>query len=567
MTKRTATGWSRSLTASAAGLACCLLLVGCEGKSDAAEPGGVAPVTQELSLLVSAQNGMYYPPFLRDEPAGPENNSYAVRLKTSLGPKPQLGLSAKSGAFFRQEAIGTSPLWGRSWLAPLASAGAADLLTASDAAALRRMRTGQGWFSEPGNEHPDDGPYRAAATAAALEALAASGGITEDDRTLTLPWLRQAAKKTGDSLALSEAADLARGFRLLGASVPQALMAVREPSISDFTALGEKERYQALLDAYNYAVLSQAAGVPSKLDAKLWAKLVQHNAASLDYRDLYYAVTVAQAAGAPSDSYAAVRNRITADTLPDGTIRDSTAYAGSPEASVYGLRLRALAGESTRDSTQAAALRKIAADPQISADPHVRLTTAAALKLASGAEPTAADSALCHSAEAVPTAVSPENAEAWSRAALACADMGVGTPQPQAAAWSLDDPAKVTAAATVVTTLSDTGRSGSVPQWVTAAELRSWAANPERLPSVSAYATVVRAYLIVGGTMDSEIREAIDRGMEAHRGCAQLPSLYRADASQSGCDLKATWSAWKLTLLRGGQLHARTTPSGEPSKK
>ncbi|MFG2559569.1 hypothetical protein [Streptomyces sp. NPDC048496] len=566
MTTRTATWWSRSLTVSATGLACCLLLVGCEAKSDAAEPGDAAPVTQELSLLVSTQNGMYYPPFLRDEPAGPESNSYAMRLKTLLGPKPQLGLSAKSGAFFRQEAIGTSPLWGRSWLAPLASAGAADLLTASDAAALRSMRTPQGWFSEPGNQHPDDGPYRAAATAAALEALAASGGITEDDRTLTLPWLKQAAE-AGDGLALSEAADLARGFRLVGASVPQMLVAVRAPSISDFTTLGEKERYQALLDAYNYAVLTQAAGVPSKLDTKLWAKLVQHNAASLDYRDLYYAVTVAQAAGTPSDSYAAVRNRVTADTLPDGTIRDSTAYAGSPEASVYGLRLRALAGESTRDSTQAAALRKIAAEPQISADLHVRLTIAAALKLASGAEPTAADSALCHSAQAVPTAVSPENAEAWSRAALACADMGVSTPQPQAAAWSLDDPAKVTAAATVVTTLSDTGHSGSVPQWVTAAELRSWAANPERLPSVSAYATVVRAYLVVGGSMDSEIGEAIDRGMEAHRGCAQLPSLYRADPSQSGCDLKATWSAWKLTLLRGGQLRARTTPSGEPSKK
>lgn len=565
MTTRTAAGRRRLLSAVAAGLGCCLVLTGCE-KSATGEGGAAAPVTRELSILVSAQNGLYYPPFLRNEPAGPEDNSYAVRLRALLGAQPQLGLTAQTAGFLRREAVETSPLWGRLWLAPLASAGAAELLSDADADALRAMRTPGGWFGEPDSSAQDDGPYRAAATAAALESLAVCGEVTEEDRVRTLPWLRQAAGADGRR-TLAEAADLARAFRLLGAQVPQALTDTPAPATPDFTALGEDKRYQALLDAYSYTVLRQAADLPSGLDATLWAKLLRQNSASLGFRDLYFTTAVAQAAGAPSDVLAAVRDQVAENVLSDGTVRDPSAYTGSPEAAVYGLRLRALAGESTWDEAQAKALRAIAADPQANTGTHVRLTVAAGLKLAAGTEPAPADRALCQSPQAVPAAVSPENAEGWSRAALACADLGAAPVQPQAPAWSLDDPAKVTAAATLAVTLSDIRLSGEAARWVTADELRPWAVNPARLPSVSARATVIRAYLTLGGAPDEQLREAIGQGIGAQRGCARLPSLYRADTSQSGCDLKATWAAWKLMLHQGGQPATLAVPSGEPSKK
>ncbi|MBB4951761.1 hypothetical protein F4556_007296 [Kitasatospora gansuensis] len=555
-------------------LAGCLLAAGC-GTSDPS--AGQGPVTRELARLTSSANGLYYPPFLRDEPSGAEDNSYAVRIRQLLGGKTSLTLSEKSAAFLRSDALAVSPLWGRSWLAPLATAGAGGLLTPQDAVELRALRTPGGWFADPEPEPAEDpGPEqelsptgqdtlrRAAATAAALDAIRAADGLTAADRTATLPWLLDAARAAPSP---AEAAELAHALRLFGERLPPPLTAVRPAPATDPTTVAEGQRYQVLLDSYAGTRLAEATGRPSGLDAGVWAEVLRRNADSLGYRDLYLATAVARAAGATPAALGAVAARLDRDTLPDGTVRDPSAYTGSPEAALWGLRLRALAGEPTEDAAQAKALREVAADPQKMASPAVRLSVAAALKFAGPDQATAATRALCGDGRAVPGEVTPETAEPWSRAALACAELDAVPADPAVTPWALDTPERATAAATLVTTLADIHdattdtRHSPAAAWVTAAALQPWATAPERFTSVGGYATVARAYLLAGGSTDDRLRAAVGHGAEAYRGCAQLPDLYRADTTEPGCDLKATWAAWKLRIQLGSPLPPFDTPA------
>ncbi|MFG2848199.1 hypothetical protein ACGF12_34290 [Kitasatospora sp. NPDC048296] len=537
-------------------LAVCLAAVACDSSPQAGP--SAPPVTRELALLISSQNGLYYPPFLREEPAGPEDNAYALRIRSLLGETPQLALAPKTASFFRDESLAASPLWGRTWLAGFARAGAPELLTAADAEAVRGMRTPGGWFGEPGAEQPDSREYRAEATAAALDVLRAAGGLTPADRAATTGWL---ATEAADRPSLREAGSLAQAFRLLDEPVPDGLTALRPP-VQDISKLSGDDRYQALLDAYGYAAIPRPPGSPSGLDATTWTHILEHNSNSLDYRDLSYAVAVAQAARVPASAFAAVRARIVDNLLADGTVRDPGAYAGNPEAALYGLRLRVLAGEPTRDPELAAALHRVADQPEVSDDPHARLSTADALHLAEGRPADAGEQELCHQPDVVPAAVVPEESEAWARAALACAELDVHVPLPSATPWPLDDPAHVTAAATLLTGLVDSRTAAGGPAWISADALRDWALNPERLPSVTAYATVVRAYLLAGGQADGRLTEAMARGLDQRRGCPGLPDLYRTDATEAGCDLKATWAVWQLQLRTGGSVPVH---AGSPS--
>ncbi|WP_089510041.1 hypothetical protein [Streptomyces sp. NBS 14/10] len=545
-----------------AGALAAALLTGCQ--SAASESNERRPVTEELSILTSAQNQLYYPPFLRDEPTGPQDNAYAQRTRALLGTPPRLHLNHKTAEFFRQDALGSSPLWGRGWLAPLAASGADGLLNDRDAADVRRMRTGDGWYraplprraarsqstepakpaepTEPAGQQAKNA-YRAASTAAALEILRAHGGITEADRRATLPWLHKAAAHPG---TLSESADVARGLRLLNAPVPARLATVTPPKTAEFTSLSGKQRYQTLLDAYQYARLRESAGRKAELDPEVWGTVLSRNAATFSYPDLYYATFVAKAAGAPAAALDKARDRIRANTLPGGAVRDPSGYLGSPEASFYALLLRGLAGEPTHDDRLAKALGKVAADPRAAGDPATRLTTAGAATLAgAGGRTTSAAAALCRSAQVVPRTVTAHSAEKWARTALACDRAGAPAQAPRTTPWPLNDAERVTAAATLATGLADTGRPPRPARWITARQLRPWATDPKRLDSVSGYAAVVRAYLLAGWKADAPLREAVAHGIDTRRGCPRLPNLYRADAA-GGCDLKTTWHVWQL---------------------
>lgn len=504
------------------------------------------PVAEELSVLVSAMNGLYYPPFLRQKPAGPEDNSYALRIRSVLGETPRLSLSKESVGFFHDEAVAASPLQGRAWLAPMMSANAPALLTDGDLDAVRAMRTEDGWFSGPGMDSSGlEG--RASATADALEVLRSRGSISTEDRHETLRWLQAVST---DRPGQAAAADLARSFSLLDLPIPPSLKTLGQPPKRNFAELAGPARYDLLVEAYRYASLVQQTGGIADLDPTVWASVLRHNADNLGYRDLYYLVVVARAAGAPMSAFQAVQTRIAENLLPDGTIRDPTAYVGSPEATLYGLRLRALAGEATTDPRLADSLNKAFVEHQQSAGAPERLTAGAALHLAG----ITGQAGPCQAAGAVPTTVRQDNAEVWSRAVLACGDLGGSVPEPRIDQWPLGTAEGVVAAAAVVTSLNDSGHGKAIPAWISADRLREWAISPERVPSTSGYAVTTRAYLLLGGQLDEPLRNAIRRGIDERRGCSQLPSLYHADGLGPVCDLKATWAVWKLKLLTDGKL-------------
>src|SRR4051812_22434296 len=231
-----------------------VVLAGCRTEGRTTDLSG--PVTRELSVLVSAQNGLYYPPFLRNQPAGPEDNSYAVRIRSLLGDQPQLSLGEKTAVFFHDEAVAASPLWGRMWLAPLTKAGSPGLLGDSDIAAVRAMRTPNGWFHDADSPDPDTPEARASATVAGLEVLRSKAPIAGDDRRVTLAWL-QAAAEAGPTPVVGGA--LAGSFRLLDAPVPPVLTAGFRPPTAKFTEARGQARYQLLLDAYGYATAVESA--------------------------------------------------------------------------------------------------------------------------------------------------------------------------------------------------------------------------------------------------------------------------------------------------------------------
>ncbi|MFC1420059.1 hypothetical protein [Streptacidiphilus cavernicola] len=553
----------RSIAALLGASLLCLPLAGCTASAkENASP--TTSVTQELSILKSAQNGLYYQPFLRSEPAGPEDNSYAMRIRSALNDHTKVDPNAKTAAFFRSESLASSPLIGREWLAPLTQSGMRGLLTQTDADTVRGMRTKGGWFTEPHSGSPDNTANRAAATAAALEVLQSSGGITLADRNATLPWLaRIAASQPGLG---QEAADLATSFHLLGAPVPAALAGIQAPTAPDFAGMSEQDRYQALLSAYQYAVIVTAAGRRADLDPSVWGPVLEHNAATLGFQDLYDVVYVAKAAGVPSAAFTGARKRMAADTLPDGTVRDPSAYIGDPESSLYALLLRRLAGESTRDASLAKALQAVAATPEVTGDPLTLLTTTAAWNLASGNGPSASVTRLCRTPTAVPATVTMANAAAWERAELACEADGVQVSAPRVESWPLSGAQQVAAAATLVVGLADDQSHFQPPAWITAQDLRPWAEHPERMPSADYYAMIVRAYLLLGGKADAAIDAAVDSGINPLRHCAQLPNLYQADHTD-GCDLVTTWSVWTLKDALGGHAPISTAAPDTTEKK
>lgn len=514
----------------------------------------------ELRQLVSTINGLYYAPFLRADPAGSEDNAYALKIRQEIDEQPpRLSLSRKLVTSLHDDAVAASPLQGRAWLAPLVVAGADDLLTAVDVRAVRALRHADGSFLEPDVE--DSEARRVVDTASALEILAARGVLTPDDRRTTGQWLTGVIQRTS---SIRTAADAVRGLVLLELPVPAASAPVSRFT-GDFGRLGQSERYEKLLDAYSVAVIAQARHEKPNIDPEVWQHVLATNVSELDFRDLFYLVTIAVADGASKSDLDPARDRLENESLPDGSVRNSNNFSGSAGNSIWALRLRRLAGEQVRDRAQVDALKKVARE-RASSSPAERLEANVALVLAGDDQARETVVRGCNAKVMLPGLVTEENVGTWSQVALACAESGTTVAPPTVQPWSTIDVPSVTAAATLVTGLADAGLPGSVPAWITRAQLREWAANPERVTSTRAYADVVRSFLILGGEMNSDITAAIGRSISTRKGCPQLPSLYRGDAQESGCDLKATWAVWKLQALIDPTHQSPTTNDSGKSK-
>ncbi|MFG2129040.1 hypothetical protein ACGFNV_14745 [Streptomyces sp. NPDC048751] len=542
------------------------LLTTCAAESGDSKSGEPAAARQ-FDLLVSKENGYYYPPFLREQPAAPEAQSYALRTLSELGRDPRTSMSASRVAEVRREALESSPLWGRDWLVPLRRAGAREALGPSDARAVAGLRVKGGWYADPALGGDGDAA-RLGATWAALDVLKALGRLAQlsaTDRSETKDWLRSLAD---EPRPLGQSAALAGSLRLLDDEpLPAALTAVAPPSTDDWAALAPDARTDLLNDTYHYVLVQEAAGNRPSLDGTTWQAVLREGAATLTYEQLHHLVHILKASGSKG-AFAPVVRRLEGERLDDGSVRDSGAYLGNPDASLFVERLRGLAGWARRDPRLVEAVDRDEKSGSASQDGAERLGRAALRRVATD-EDADTDRRVCADPAVLPTTVTDRNATLWQRTALNCADAGAEIGTPEIGHWKLDTPAGVVAAATVVVGLVDAGKRDAVPRWMTAAALREQARSPERFTSVYDYALVVRAYSLIGGALDAPLREALGRGVTPYKGCPGLPDLYQVGAGDQACDLKTTWAVWALDRrLRGamGWMPSRargTTESAE----
>ncbi|GGU32775.1 hypothetical protein [Streptomyces lavendofoliae] len=516
---------------------------------------------REFDLLVSEQNGYYYHPFLREQPAGAQAQSFALRTLSELGRAPKTSLAPDQARSLRRQALQTSSLWGREWLVPLRRAGADEALGNDDAVAVNGSRNKGGWYVD--SALGDDGDAaRLGATWAALGVLDALGRLDDlpaADRAATVTWLRALA---GKPRALDQSCALARSLQLLGEPVPGALTRIAAPRTDDFAALTADERATRLADTYSHVLIQEAAGKRPAVNRRVWEAVLRDGAATLSHEQLYQVVHVLKAAGSPASVFAPVLKRLDGDRLDDGTVRDPDAYIGNPDASLFVQRLRAAAGWSRKDPGLLAALDREEKSGDISEQGAEQLNRAALRRVTAGGGTSERARRLCTDPRVLPATVTEHNATQWQRTTLNCADAGAPVPDPDVGTWALDTPERVVAAATVAVGFADNRRPDAVPSWITADALRRWALDPGRFTSVYDYTLVVRAYVLRGGGLDAALSEALGRGVTRYRGCPGLPDLYQVGGGDSACDLKTTWGVWSLDRQLDGAM--QWLPSGSP---
>ncbi len=536
-----------------AGAAVCVALVAscASTPKEAAAPEPAA--AQQFDLLVSKENGYYYHPFLRESPAGPQAQSYALRTLSELGHEPKTSMASDEAESFRGGALETSSLWGRDWLIPLRRAGADEVLGAGDAEAVNKTRNKGGWYADSALGDEGDAA-RLGSTWAALEVLDALGrldALPSEDRAATLAWLHSLARTPR---AVDQSSALARCLQLLKEPVPDALTRIAAPRTDDFAKLTADGRAARLADTYGYVVIQEAAGKRPAVDRKAWEPVLRDGTATLPYEQLYKLVHILKAAGSPKALFTPVAERLDGERLDDGTVRDPSAYIGNPDASLFVQRLRALAGWSREDAGLRTALEREEKSHDASQEGAERLNRAALRKVTAGGDVSAQARQLCADPRVLPGTVTEQNATQWQRTALNCADAGASVEAPKIGTWHLDTPDRVVAAATVTVGLADSGRRGSVPSWITADALKQWARNPGRFTSVYGYVLVARAYVLLGGEPDAALRDALKRGVTPYKGCPGLPGLYQVGGGDPACDLKTTWGVWTLDRQLDGAM-------------
>ncbi|MDK1472276.1 hypothetical protein QNO07_02345 [Streptomyces sp. 549] len=516
-------------------------------------------------MLVSSQNGLYYHPFLREEPASPEAQAYALRTLAEVGVDPRLSISDEEVRAMRGDAVAASPLWGRTWLIPLRAAGAEGALVESDAAAVAELRRDGGWYVDP---MLGDGTAaaRIGGTWAALELLAATDALDalpQPQTTTTAEWLREQAEAVQN---IDAAAAVARSLQLIGMPVPDRLVKrFSAPSMDGFPALKTDARNARLEETYSYVLLRRSAGQPARVDRTAWTRVLENSVGNLDYEQLHSVVAILRSsgAGAASSAFEKVRQRLETNRLGNGTIRDPDAYLGSLDASLYVQRLQLMAGGSAIDSELAEALEGVADSDYFSGTGPEQLIWSAVYKSAGGKRPSRRPvRTLCQDGQTVPRSVTVANAAVWQRMAHACTQAGGTVRAPRVSQWDVETPEGAVAAAELVVGLSEARLEHKVPAWITPEGLAAYVARPNRLPSVYDLALVVRAHSILGAAPDKAIEGVLADGLAPYRGCPELPDLYQVGAGNSRCDLRTTWAVWSLDRRFGGGLDVLPARTG-----
>jgi len=323
-------------------------------------------------------------------------------------------------------------------------------------------------------------------------------------------------------------------------------MSLPPPDISDLGAVPPQERVARLQDAFDYAQAASAGDGEVRLNRTSVERLFRDNAAATaDYRTLFRLSFVAFAVSRSADVIEPAIRRLDRAKLPDGSFRNLDSNIGSAIVSIYVMRLLAAAGEPVVDHGLAQALNAYAELDEVRSRPTERLMALAASARASGSEPSPELVGLCSSASVVPAEVNQANVAGWRELTTICHEVGVPTAVPIVTEWKITGTDQVAATATLVVGLIDSEHSDRVPSWVTAASLRvALDRFADRLP-ILAEADLARAYRQIAGAAGADMPDVRTQA-KSLLGCADLPSLYRANPADTECDLRASWALRRL---------------------
>ena len=283
-------------------------LSGCAGRP--APVAAQGPLAVELNTLVSQRDGLYFPPYLLDEPAGPEDNAFAVLTAEELRRPSTVRLTAAEMAKLREDALANSGLYGRWWLSVIGEHAGHGLLTDADFRAIDALRAPGGWYADTDADNGGAAASvtdRLAATEAALSILTRRNsdipGATADSQLARRHVCR--AHRGGGRRELCVRV---RAPRPAGTRREHAGPTGGRPRGGGRSGQVRGSRRHLLLRHLG-------AGRPAtrySSSATTGRRCCRTMRGSLDYAGLYLAVTVAVAADVDPGTLAAVEERLTA---------------------------------------------------------------------------------------------------------------------------------------------------------------------------------------------------------------------------------------------------------------
>lgn len=490
---------------------------------------GIGPMEAELETLRSSANGLLYPPYLRAEPAGLEENFYALRLKLALGQKPAVKLTRASMESFKKMAQESSPITGRFWLAAFLEAGQDAALSSQDPEIIRSMRQPGGWFEDGINVDPK---AHAELTFEALTVLKVMGKLSNEDRVASEAWLTRQLQD--DNIEVRAAA--ADALRIIDKDVPAEAAAVAAPSSSQFLSLEPESRLDLLSKTYAYVRLRVAADLPVELDRRDWSRVFGANVVGGSLKIIYKVSTILLASDVDAAVLAPAVRRLAGDTLDDGTVRDTSTYLGDPMSTFYGLRLRQLSGEPTEDHSIAQALERFKNEHSIQDDTEMTLSIEGALQLATGQISSGLSRECGRNLE-----LTIEEIRSWQTRTEVCLASSNQLSNPAVVQWGTGTAEGAAAAARLVNSLLAVGVPiEKLPTWIKPDTLGFYLQSSDLYGGTENFAEVMAAFYSMGGRLNEARLNSILQDFESRRGCEQLPSLYEADSDEASCDLEAT---------------------------
>ncbi|NNG40047.1 hypothetical protein HJ588_12320 [Flexivirga sp. ID2601S] len=494
----------------------------------------VGKTTQELQVIRSSTNGLYFSPHLLTERASIGENVAGVSTAPLVGAPTRLTPAEPMQRKLRTEAFAAYGTNAYGQLAVLYAAGADKILSKADLPALQRLRLPDGSYRSP------DGTSLAArvnATGLALFATKTLGGLDASQSAQSTAWLAGIARTESDQSTVFAALKAIR--RVDPSRAPAYTGPV--PNLATLAAQQPQARATTLQLAAAYVDAVGTATASRHLDKAGACGLYTTNVATSDLPTMQVLVTVMRGSGYATSDVLEARRRLDASRLPDGLYRNTGELAGSAIASVYAMRLMRMRGDNPTDPRLAQSLLTYSKLPEVASRPPELLIALGGSVIAGNKKARAGAKKLCDDQSVVPRTVTATNAVGWSELSRICFEAGSSGPTPSFQQWPAATPEQAVSQAAVVNTLAAAGRRASIPSWISAGAFQK-SLDARSTLSLDQRTMLATALLTLTKGDGRENFDSLRVMAQDSRGCRGLPDLYRDNSEPPSCDLRTTVS-------------------------